>query len=527
MYICICLCLYGISVFQRDNKVLFIHLYLFTNTTLPTTSNVTATNNNIADRTCTTMNNHTNADANDTTNNGTYNNDDNVNTNLIDSQNNQIQDVIERVKILGLNVDGLRSKLRRGIFEQYARQFDILCLSETKMHHIDLTGTTIHDYSCYIKEKSISSHQYGGVHGLCMMVKSSIAEYAHQIKDTKCPYVLWIKFDKEAFSIPCIIGAIYLPCEGSKHKDIDAFDNLANEIVKLKIKYKLPICLVGDFNARTGNLNDTLNTDLNIVDDIELENQTNEMFDVNIDIRNENISRNRINKDTTNNENGKSLINFCQALNIKIINGRTGQDNAVGEFTFKNTIGKSTIDYCIASQMFLPYIQDFMVDVPDRNLSDYHSPIILTLKTKHEITIDCDSQQIPESDINYQPLNTKWCGEKKDDFKSNFDTDKIEEINQILRNADETSINLENIDDIVKKVAEISTKSGIDLGISRPVINRNRTPRAANKYDRNKPWFDKECEEKRKQYNKIKTKLKRCKSYQNEAALVNEARANK
>ena len=63
------------------------------------------------------------------------------------------------VKIVGLNVCGLPSKFKYKIFEGFAKKFDILCLSETKIDHIDLTGTILNgEYSCFIKEKTVNTH---------------------------------------------------------------------------------------------------------------------------------------------------------------------------------------------------------------------------------------------------------------------------------------------------------------------------------------------------------------------------------
>ena len=105
-------------------------------------------------------------------------NDYNINGNNL-YQSSCIVVVKNDVKIVGLNVCGIKSKLRNGIFEEFAKQYDILCLSETKVGQIDLTGTSLsNDYTSFCKEKSISKHRYGGVHGLGMIVKNSIAIYA-------------------------------------------------------------------------------------------------------------------------------------------------------------------------------------------------------------------------------------------------------------------------------------------------------------------------------------------------------------
>ena len=172
-------------------------------------------------------------------------------------------------KIVAINVCGLRSKLNNGIFDEYAKNFDILCLSETKVGtilDIDLSDTSLNDYHCYIKEKSTDNrHQYGGVHGLCMLVRNNIVKHAELIPDLKSPYVLWVKFCEEAFGVGCIIGSIYLPGENATHKDQDMFDTIYNDIYHIKDKLELPICLIGDMNSRTGKLNDILTFEREVI----------------------------------------------------------------------------------------------------------------------------------------------------------------------------------------------------------------------------------------------------------------------
>ena len=87
-------------------------------------------------------------------------------------QNNRLLPFYKNVKIVGLNVCGLRSKLNDVSFERFAIKYEILCLSETKTDHIDLSGTILNgEYSCFVKEKSVNSHRNGGVHGLAMIIK--------------------------------------------------------------------------------------------------------------------------------------------------------------------------------------------------------------------------------------------------------------------------------------------------------------------------------------------------------------------
>ena len=59
----------------------------------------------------------------------------------------------------------------------------------------------------------------------------------------------------------------------------------------------------------------------------------------------ENGQLNRFSRDKVRaNKHGIHLIEFCKALGLLIINGRAGQDKAIGDFTRDDTTGRSTVD---------------------------------------------------------------------------------------------------------------------------------------------------------------------------------------
>ena len=70
----------------------------------------------------------------------------------------------------------------------------------------------------------------------------------------------------------------------------------------------------------------------------------------------------------------------------------------------------------------------------------------------------------------------------------------------------------------------ISITSGLETGISKCSQNKRNTHKL-NKT--NKPWFDQECHKKRKQFFRIKNRLKKSKSFHDRAALNNETKAYK
>ena len=218
------------------------------------------------------------------------------------------------VNILGLNVCGLYSKLKYNVLQKFTKEndFDILCLSETRTDHIDLAGTSLNEYSYFIKEKTVNTHRYGGVHGLCMIIKDKFKNHAQVLTDTQSPYVLWVKFNKEAFGFGFILGSAYIPGETSTHKDKDKkmYKVIDNDITNLKICYNLPICLMGDLNSRTGTLNDTLPIESSIINNCELNYFAHELFDIAPPYNPAIMSEDRYNKDNTVNDNGNFLIDF-------------------------------------------------------------------------------------------------------------------------------------------------------------------------------------------------------------------------
>ena len=444
-------------------------------------------------------------------------------------ENNYVNNVF--TKILGLNVCGFRSKLNNGIFDDYVKNFDILCFSETKLQNIadiDFSGTNLEDYYCHIKEHvSGYGHQYGGVHGICMLIKNNIVKHSKLVEGVHSPYVLWVKFNEEAFGLSCIIGSVYLPGESRKVKDKELFDTIYEDMFYLKSELKLPICLIGDMNARTGNLDDTLDFDHVVINNSETNDFAEDLFNINFFHTNSIINKKRVNADKIVNKNGEALINLCKANNVIIVNGRTGSDRDIGDMTFKSHNGSSSIDYCIISPDIIPHIQDFQVDMLDQNLSDKHSPIILTLKTRNsEIPKIQNMASEEKTDLDYEQINSKWSEGKKIEFQSYFDQNKINELSQILDTIERNSTDQTQINNVVKDITNVSITAGINTNMSKKPPN-NKGPPKSKKID--KPWFDNECRAKRKLFLQLKRRLirKKTKSPTDKENLNHEAKLYK
>ena len=100
---------------------------------------------------------------------------------------------------------------------------------------------------------------------MCMFIKDEYFKFAKVLCDISSPYILWVKFDKEAFGFECAIGSVYIPCETSKYKDKGKFEVIYDDINSITAINDIPICLVGDFNSRTGELDDYLHIEPEII----------------------------------------------------------------------------------------------------------------------------------------------------------------------------------------------------------------------------------------------------------------------
>ena len=172
------------------------------------------------------------------------------------------------------------------------------------------------------------------------------------MRNTKSNHVLWLKVNM-LNNCNFILGAVYLPRESSQNYKFDTFE-VINEDINT---FDLPVFLLGDFNSRTGIMNDVFNYDDYCIkmfgqfDDDEMDGDYLTRF---------NADFQRVNKDPKVNNMGRALIELCQIQNLNILNGRFGHDKGIGKLTcFNRNQGKRTIDYAVISPTLLEVVNDF------------------------------------------------------------------------------------------------------------------------------------------------------------------------
>ena len=138
------------------------------------------------------------------------------------------------------------SKLNLCIFQEYIQSFDIICISETKNKTIPTDE--IYGYNCI-------NHRTGGIYGISILAKDNLYNDESQSEN-----VLWLS----SKHLSIIVGAVYIPPQNSENINVNTFDDITDDVSYIISQYSTGdgILLIGDFNARTGCMNDTYENDI-------------------------------------------------------------------------------------------------------------------------------------------------------------------------------------------------------------------------------------------------------------------------
>ncbi|EDO38264.1 predicted protein [Nematostella vectensis] len=297
------------------------------------------------------------------------------------------------------NINGLSTssvfdnKLNHPDFLCNVKNCDLLVISEIWGHEaLDIPGF---DTIVVNSPKKINTKKAGrSSGGILVAAASSFSRSVSVFKQEK-DYI-WCKLDKRLLSLDedIFICACYIPPSNSPYFDDEVFSNLENDIALFKGHGK--ILLLGDMNARTGNLRD-------YPENTDSRHTVDHFYPTPAD------SLKRKNLDSQINSNGKSLIELCKALDLRILNGKTKGDS-LGKLTFNGRLGFSTIDYMITDHDFLSSFESFIVSRPSP-LSD-HSLLIGRLNISSPYVDDRKAA----TNLLKLPIQFAWRSDSKEKF---------------------------------------------------------------------------------------------------------------
>ena len=401
--------------------------------------------------------------------------------------------------------------------DDYIKLYDIFCVSESKIEN----GVEIDDFTVFNLENKTQNYPLPGIHGLHVYITNHIANKCVQITENlHCNLVIWIKI-ADSF----IVGALYLPHEGSiyhheKEKDethVDLYDELALDIWSLRDKYDMPLLLTGDFNSRTGLLNEIMVLE---AQDVALDSSYFNYPNI-INIFNSlNMPIKRINKDPKSNNNGRKLVHMCKIQELCIVNGRMGSDRNIGDLT---CAGASTVDYMICTPDLLQNIQNFTVDIFDPMLSDKHSPISVSINLEQDLSQKRSLHITNGNNIEKCITKCKWNDERRIEFSMSFNENKIDDIFLTLSSASNTEISQVHMDSISSDLKDILIEPAKATDMYKhQIVTNKETKRKCNK-----PWFNDICKASKNRYKKFKKTVRKQPSEAKKESLKSMAKTHK
>lgn len=413
-----------------------------------------------------------------------------------------LQDEEEKtsVKLLCLNVCGLVSKLKAFDLEEKCQCYDILCFSESKLDEFDEVKIA-NFVNLPPLNRKCAKVKSGGI---IVFVKEALYNNIEICKSSN-DCVLWFLL-KNCLYEPVLFGSLYVPPESSDYSDINFFDVIQDDILKLTSDADYKVCLLGDFNARTGVKEDFTNISDFICNAVQLDDVTKHEFDlVNLDILG--IDCKRYNKDKFVNNYGNRLLQLCKDLNLLIANGRLGSDKQIGSFTCKES---STVDYCILSTSLFSNVINFEICEFDSMISDVHNALSLELLCKQNIEVKNIVNDIEVT------KKAKWKGESKDVFLNALSDVDISTLLEKLSVLDIDTVNKDVINNLVEDCGNIVRNAAVNSELL-----YDKVVNSSHKHCKiNKPWYNKECYDKKKKYRKAKNLNRRIHTAESKCNVV-------
>ena len=391
---------------------------------------------------------------------------------------------------------GLASKLRCPDFVDFLCKYDIVGIQESKTDDTDnicLTG-----YTCILNNRQTLSRRKSG--GIAVLVKNSISDFVHVETQSFSKLILWFTISRTLTTLQEDIhcGVVYIPPRGSRYAHEEPFAELEKEILRYCCNSKYVIML-GDFNSRTGIMDDFVKMDSYISKECCLEGLSDEFSEMLYNFENNSVKLTRQKDDHTTNNYGNKMVQFCKNTSLLILNGRLGNVENNKQATCKNT---STVDYFLCTSGLFNVLHDFEVCNFDHLYSDAHSPLTVKLKISGNRSHDENARGL-------EPKNIKlWDLSKLQFFSENIDIDSVSDINETLSLLSRSpEITQNDINSIVENIGVIFEKSA---KLSFGYAGKNKS--TITQDIKIKPWFNNECRSTRnlyhytrKMYNKNKT----------------------
>ena len=407
----------------------------------------------------------------------------------------------ENIKFISYNVDGLSQNKFATICATLDGSYDVICFLETFADRSDQYKLEGYDCFASLRKRGVGARRNSG--GLLVLIKKSISACFKQLHSS-LKDILWFRVSGLLLGDDVILGIGYCSPINSRAIENNSFFFALEENLyyHLNMYPNDKIIIVGDFNSRTGNLQDCITSDS--------EDSTTLLCEAGAEFfqQNANIPA-RVNSDKEINAYGRVLLSLCNEFGLCLCNGRSGNDKNLGSYTCITHNGASVVDYVLVSHEILSEVQDFEV----LNLSDFsvHFPLIFTLRSlhtpvneQHQVSSIFSDQTNAQNNVNLkQRIKYVWKEECGESFVAKLENDAPALQGLQIANMDDVNTALVSFYDTLDNCAR-------DMKHTQKPYN-STYPKAPSTVD---SFFDDECR-------KAKTKLNKARSELNEVLRQN------
>ena len=213
-------------------------------------------------------------------------------------------------------IQGYHSRSIGNKFEdrEFLKKFDgmdFIAITETHIHTEVMGKINIPDFHLLgYKNQSKNTKSNTASKGIAVFVRETIKDMFSLEKSVNNDDAIWVKLKKERSgeSKDIFIGTCYLNPSKSQKTD-QKISKLSEDVISLQEKGE--VIILGDLNARTGKLEDTISPD-----------KSDFKFDISIPTP----PSNRNSRDNVTDQRGLDLLELCKSVDLRIINGRTTGD---------------------------------------------------------------------------------------------------------------------------------------------------------------------------------------------------------
>ena len=378
------------------------------------------------------------------------------------------------MNIHGLFGDCKECKLDTTDMRKMINSCDIMCFAET-MNSKEIK--VLYDGYEVINVTGVKLHKKGRASGGFMIyIRNELFHYS-KVTVSKSKYWIWVEI-KCSGNITAV-GFVYIPPEESdshKQRNTSLFEELQHEVLQLN-ESGAAVILLGDWNSRIGGISD----------DMDLE-ELNDPWPFTIP--------QRFNIDNGQNEFGYKLIQFCHNLNLRLLNGRFGENS--NKWTHYNARGgSSVIDWAMTNQKLFTKVMSCSIG-DENDFSDHTEILVMVDNIQFPHSENSISPTIKVQDVFQYGLGFKISHGMKSQFLQMLNSEEFQvqltQISEDILQSDDMTVNVQKVTQFLAhlsgnifemKAAHTTKIQDIEQGFS------------------HKRWYDEECRsqylEKRKQ----------------------------